>query len=324
MTSDAQVPTLRFSASEWPEPERMEAIREHYGRTIMQSDIDPLHEAAVDVEARMRAFPGLGFAQLNCSHLRFRRTAQSLFDDTVVFTVSLSGSRTVSQRGRDVAVGAGEAILTTGAEPISATTVSSSQFIAMRVPFNALAPLVPNLNDRVALPIGHDVAALRLLTSYAGLLEDEQTLTTPELRRLSVTHLYDIMGLALGASRDAAEAAKGRGLAAARLKAIKDDIAKNLDNEDLSVGAIAMRHQVTPRYIQMLFENDGVTFTEYVIGQRLALAHRKLADPRNAGEKISSIAFDCGFGDLSYFHRLFRRHFGLSPADVRAATHRAN
>jgi AraC-like DNA-binding protein len=54
----------------------------------------------------------------------------------------------------------------------------------------------------------------------------------------------------------------------------------------------------------------------------LAHAHRMLGDPRQAGGKISSIALDAGFGDLSYFYRVFRRHYGASPSDVRAGARR--
>jgi AraC-like DNA-binding protein len=34
---------------------------------------------------------------------------------------------------------------------------------------------------------------------------------------------------------------------------------------------------------------------------------------------ISDIAFACGFGDLSYFNRVFRRQYGATPSRVRAA-----
>jgi AraC-like DNA-binding protein len=80
----------------------------------------------------------------------------------------------------------------------------------------------------------------------------------------------------------------------------------------------AARHQVTPRYIQKLFESEGTTLTDHVLEQRLARAYRLLSNPRHAAEKISAIAFDCGFGDLSYFYRSFRRHYGATPSDVRA------
>jgi len=67
----------------------------------------------------------------------------------------------------------------------------------------------------------------------------------------------------------------------------------------------------------MLFESEGTTFTEYVLAQRLAHAHRMLTDPRRAVDKISTIASDAGFNDLSYFNRTFRRRFGATPSDVR-------
>jgi AraC-like DNA-binding protein len=44
-----------------------------------------------------------------------------------------------------------------------------------------------------------------------------------------------------------------------------------------------------------------------------------LTEPRHAHEKVSTIAFDCGFGDLSHFHRAFRQRYGATAADVRAA-----
>jgi hypothetical protein len=50
--------------------------------------------------------------------------------------------------------------------------------------------------------------------------------------------------------------------AAARLREIKSDIATNLSRDDLSVVGIALRQGVTPRYVQLLFENEGTTFTE--------------------------------------------------------------
>jgi len=69
----------------------------------------------------------------------------------------------------------------------------------------------------------------------------------------------------------------------------------------------------------MLFETDGTTFSEFLLGQRLALAYRMLTGPRSGNRPIGSIALDVGFNDLSYFNRTFRRRFGATPSDVRAA-----
>src|SRR6202011_6107910 len=109
------------------------------------------------------------------------------------------------------------------------------------------------------------------------------------------------------------------GVRVARLNAIKADIDRNSERGDLSVNALAARHGVSPRYVQMLFEGEGTTLSKYVVGQRLARAYSMLTGPRFSELSITSVAFDTGFDDLSYFTRAFHRTYGLTPSDARAA-----
>jgi AraC-like DNA-binding protein len=197
-------------------------------------------------------------------------------------------------------------------------TASRSRVLALNLPRKALRPLLRDFDTVLAHTIPNQVGALRLLASYIEALLGEPAPPTLELRHLAVAHIYDLAALAMGATRDAAEIANNRGLRAARLRVIKSDIAANLQRDGLSVGEIAIRQRVTPRYVQMLFEDEGTTFTEFVLDARLDRAHRMLVDPRLADRSISAIAFDAGFGDLSYFNRTFRRRFGRTPSDIRA------
>ena len=41
-------------------------------------------------------------------------------------------------------------------------------------------------------------------------------------------------------------------------------------------------------------------------------------EPEFAGRPVTSIAYDVGFGDLSYFNRCFRRAYGATPSGVRS------
>jgi AraC-like DNA-binding protein len=167
-------------------------------------------------------------------------------------------------------------------------------------------------------PIPRDTEALQLLTRYIRIFDDLQSLATPELRGLVVNHVYDLVALALGATRDAAATANGRGVRAARLHTIKTEILRSLNRHELSLGGLAARHGVTPRHVQMLFESDGTTFSRFLLEQRLARAHRMLSNPLLAARTISTIAYETGFGDLSHFNRAFRRRYGETPSDVRA------
>jgi transcriptional regulator GlxA family with amidase domain len=107
------------------------------------------------------------------------------------------------------------------------------------------------------------------------------------------------------------------GARAARLSAIKADILEKLTSPSLTVTEVAHRQGVTPRYIHMLFEREGVTFTEFVCEARLRRAHSMLTEPRYCDRSIMTIAFAVGFGDVSYFNRCFRRRFGAAPSELR-------
>ncbi|HEY6258677.1 MAG TPA: helix-turn-helix domain-containing protein, partial [Xanthobacteraceae bacterium] len=58
-------------------------------------------------------------------------------------------------------------------------------------------------------------------------------------------------------------------------------------------------------------------FSRHVLGQRLERAHRLLRDPRLARVKISDIALNAGFTDLSYFNRSYRHRFNETPSTTR-------
>ena len=104
-----------------------------------------------------------------------------------------------------------------------------------------------------------------------------------------------------------------------RLRAVKGDIAANLLRTDLSVATVARRQGVSPQYVRSLFNGEGTTFADHVRAERLTLAHEILCDPARRDRRISEIAYDTGFGDLSYFNRTFRQRYGMTPSDVRGA-----
>jgi len=76
---------------------------------------------------------------------------------------------------------------------------------------------------------------------------------------------------------------------------------------------------VSDSYIRKLFEGEGTSFSQFVLGRRLVRAQRMLIDRRWADRSIAWIAFETGFDDLSYFNRTFKRFYGDTPSDVRDA-----
>jgi AraC-like DNA-binding protein len=160
------------------------------------------------------------------------------------------------------------------------------------------------------------------LTRYVRDIDDLYRSAGAELQRLIVSHVIDLAALVIGASRDGEAVAEKRGLAAARLAAVKADVGARIGECSLSLAAVARRLKITPRQIQRLFAGEGTTFSEFVLDQRLVRAHGLLIESQRSGRSISTIAFEAGFGDLSYFNRTFRRRYGATPSDIRTAPRR--
>jgi AraC-like DNA-binding protein len=139
----------------------------------------------------------------------------------------------------------------------------------------------------------------------------------PRLRDIVVAHVHDLVTLVLGAEGDARELAEQHGARAARLSAILDAIRSGSADRRLSASAVAAALAVTPRYVHMLLEETGKSFTHHVLERRLHQAAALLRDPQWCNRRITDIAAAVGFSDLSYFNRTFRRHFGVSPSDIR-------
>jgi AraC-like DNA-binding protein len=308
----------RFCTEEWPAPVRLEAWREILSRKLMHSDVGELKESPFRAEAYMRALPGIKFGWGTLSPSRHERTREIVAQDNddFFFVLNLEGGFVTRQCRREVTLGPGESALLSCAELGSYIRVDTGRILCLRLPSVALTQLVPDACDRVARPVPSGTESIKLLTNYAYALNNSQALEKPDLRKLAVTHLYDLLALSLGSAGDLAEASE-RTLATARFTAIKSCIASNLSDPSLSIGDLAHRHHLSPRQVQRLFERSGMTFSEYVQRERLSRVYLALTDPTTGSRSIGDIVLDCGFGDISHFNRAFRRRYGASPSEVR-------
>jgi AraC-like DNA-binding protein len=316
---------FRFTTDALPARERGAAVRglHESGRLPGKLEpLEPLPNHSVRADFTQWTLPGLGILTGAFAGLRQRAKPQGLSaGDDFFLAVNLAGTSTTVQRDREIRLRGGDAFITTrGRDGFTIVRPRQVRFIGLRMPRAALGPFISGPDDGGLRLIPRDSAALALLAKYldAGVLTE--TLAAPPLRTVFVTHVYDLAALAVGATRDAAMIAEGRGMRVARLQAMKSDIARNLGDCALSAATIAVRHGVSSRYVHKVFESEGMSFAEFVLGQRLARAHRMLTNPRFADCSISSIAFDVGFGDLSYFNRTFRRQYGATPSDIKRSS----
>jgi AraC-like DNA-binding protein len=225
----------------------------------------------------------------------------------------------IRRDGEDLVLAPGEALLTSCAEVAQFVRPDIGQLMCVRLPRKALSGVLVEPDSYCNRRIPAASGALQILLSYAKPLSAmDDLMLSPETSRAVASHVSDLVALAAGASGEAAREAADRGLRAARLREVKASIDARIGPHDFDIEDVAGAIGISPRYVRKLLESEGLSFSRYVVGRRLDRARERLASPRFAHEPISTIAYDVGFGDLSYFNRMFRRRFDRTPSDVRA------
>lgn len=307
--------SVHFSTGSLHPSKRLSALREHFAQTI-RLDIDAVPGQAV--EMTMDTAPGLRRTRmLSALSARLSRRSHMLADgvDAVCLMIKTGGHLALSQCRREARPHVGDGVLLLYREPALMHFVDTT-YVAVRVPCKALSSVAGNLESTAARRIPGDSEALSLLRIYLANLPAH--IADPSLRQLSAAHIYDLITLAIGATEEGRHLAVRRGVRAARLAAIKSDLVEDCT---LDVHQVASRRGISPRYIQMLFADEGTTFSTVSVAVRLDAASKMLKSPRYTAWSVSAIALEVGFGDLSYFNRRFKQRFDVTPSEVRASTH---
>ncbi|MBF9043967.1 helix-turn-helix domain-containing protein [Rhodobacterales bacterium HKCCE4037] len=316
----APVPPLqRFSTAFLPAPDRLAIWREVFGREVIRLDMAPLGDAPMHYEARFlpvhRTTIGIGSA----SAMSCERTRPLLSDgnDDIILLLPIMGSVSLEQRGAEIVARSGD-ILVRRSDDAGKTLSSSGQFLTLTLPVRELESRVADIDRLTMAVLPRDGEGVRLLTRYARMILSDPEIG-PAVSKVIQSHLADLVAVAIGANRAAWHEAQQRGFRAARLRAIHAAIREGAAEEGLSINAVARTMGISPGYIRKLLAAEGTNFSALVLERRLHLAHAALSDPALARRPISAIALDCGFGDVSYFNRAFRKRFDATPGDVRAA-----
>jgi AraC-like DNA-binding protein len=312
---------FRFSTEEFPAGDRVGMLRNVLRQRFSGIEIEPLPDRPFQIEASFRGLPGLGMLSVYSLAAHARRSREHVADghDSFWLAIVSSGACIIRQGGAKIVLEHGDATLLSAAEPASVICPAMSHSVIVSIPTSSLVPLVADIDKAVMRLIPRSTEALKLLTVYLGFFKREVASGTPDLRSHATNHIHDLVALALGATSEAGDMAQDRSVPAARMRALKADVIDNLGRPDLSIDVAAARHGITPRHVRRLFEAEGTTFSAFVLAQRLTRTHQMLSDPRLSERTISAIAFENGFGDLSYFNRTFRRAYGTAPTDVRAS-----
>lgn len=312
---------VHFDTRQLRERDRFPAVREELARQLLTVDCVNRSTKSFSAEFDISRIGRLAIADIHTSAADYIRTPELIRDaqEFLFITFPLRGRIFTSQGERGSPMRRGEVVLLDSTHTGGIHCENDSRYLTMRIARSEIAALNPPSTVFAGHSLDRDLVARDLLFSYVEATQSLDLGASEGAGRLYDAHIVDLVALGLGAKGEACEQAEMRGARAARRVALLRAIDRRSGDPGLSASAVAAQFGITPRYVHLLLEETGCTFTHHLLERRLDKAVALLSDPRWPDRKISDIALEAGFTDLSYFNRAFRRHYGVTPSDMRAS-----
>jgi len=310
---------IHFNSDALPERDRFpmfcEEMRRYAALDICTRDNDGSFRAAIDLQIGNT----IGIGHITTTPSDYARSTPLIRDgdDALCIVLCLNGAAYQTQRDDDQGLQAGEGVVCDNGYVGSIQVLAESRFWSLKIPRPMIVRRLPDVPRFAGLKLDRSPAARQLLFGYLCGMRDLDLNADRHAAAHCEEHLVDLIALALGAQGEARRLAEERGIRAARRAAVLGAIEGRSSDPGLSATAVAATLGVTARYVHLLLEETGFSFTHHLLQRRLETAAALLRDPHWRHRKIAAVAAEAGFADLSYFNRSFRRRFGATPSDIR-------
>lgn len=258
--------------------------------------------------ARIRATP----ADIERTRAHIERGGARL----ISFLFVANGAGVFEHNGYTTRLECGDFTLCDNSAPHRLYSTAATELIVLRA-----APEV--LRERIPEPegwCGQSLASSAMFCAAAGQMTRELCArmeggVSRRFAAIAARNLLDVLGTAFGMAFEHRPSATST--VAARRLAARRHIEAHLRDPNLSPAQVAQALHVSPRYLRMLFQDDGESVSAYILRRRLEESARLLANPVWSGQTVTDIAFTAGFNSAAHFTRAFRQHFDTTPTGYR-------
>jgi len=309
---------LKPPSCDFPESEPVSVFQDIHAAMI-STDTPSYLAPSSFMEMAGQLLPNLRVYAVTAASQHTHDPAPAENSNNLVLLVPLDGMAVINGESSDpVCCQPGEALLIP-IDLIHQVHIADTVSLAIiDIPATLIAPRVSNRDGFLIKKVtSASMPALRLLVGYTKMLIQIGDSLSPDLTLLVSTQIHDLVTLLFGAKREEAQVTGKCHLRAVRLEAIKRDILEHITESELSISQVALRQGISSQYIRTLFHSEETTFADYVTELRLDQAYWHLRSPVYIDHCISTLAFDMGFNNLSWFNRAFKQRFGLTPSQVR-------
>jgi AraC-like DNA-binding protein len=231
--------------------------------------------------------------------------------------LAMSGRPRLEQDGRTAQLRPGEFAIYDFARPYELAYDSAVQLAVFGFPRDLLALPADSAGRLTAVPIAGDQGTGALTSPLLRrVVLDLETYQPASAARLC-TVMMDLLTTAVAERAGQTASLQIELRERTLLVRIHAFIEQHLGEADLSPGVVAAAHHVSVRNLHRLFEAQETTVAAWIRRRRLERCRRDLADPALGAVPVAALAARWGLPDSAHFSRLFRRTYGLPPAEYR-------
>ncbi|MEM8982163.1 MAG: helix-turn-helix domain-containing protein [Pseudomonadota bacterium] len=265
-----------------------------------------------DATIAMRQFDGYRLIRCACGAARGRRSINEIArtEGRALSLLHLRhGKEALTIADNEITLQAGDLVLWDSERPMTFDVPGHLEKLTLMFPYAALTSIFPNATDYVGRVIPSRRGLSTLLTSYLNSIEKEMWTMSAEDLTAAMKPTMDLLATVLTMESRLPR----QSLKTMTLHRIQQYIIDHLSDPDLTPTNIAARNGITPRYLHLLFEEEGVSVSQWIRERRLERCKDDIARSLATGRSITAIAYDWGFNHPSHFSRAFKQRYRMAP-----------
>lgn len=312
---------LSWRSSSFSDKDRYDAWQHELNRVYGSWSVKNFPATKFDSEITHREIQSIAVSNCVSDPCGARRgRAEFLRDepDRLAVQLLLSGHENFTIGDKQVVLGPGDVLIWNTTKPMDFEVIDRIHKISVMLPLARLRNWLPSSWHTIETTLRSGTTGANLISSFVKSMSSEFLSGSLQNGMALTEAMIGIIVSALDVDDSFKESSTLRD---AQIFRIKQFIADNLNNPDLSPTDIAMANRISLRYLHSLFEQEEMTVIQYVIRERLLRCQRELSNPLMSKRTITDIAFSWGFQSSTHFSRRFKDEFGIGPKDFREEAH---
>ncbi len=308
---------MQYDTEPLPLSARQEWLRDMIAREYTKVEVSAPTNIQLRDQTTIYPWEQLKLSTVSSNGIKIQRLKAEPYaanQDNYLAVLLLSGRYMIAQDGREVFLQPGEMTIYDATKPHLIHCPEAFSKVIVSVPKKIMRERLFGVElctaRKVSSQAGVGLIAANLIGSITTQLKQMDVMT---FNRLSEVAL-DSITLAFATTRPQHyELSRSRSFV---LHQIKSFVEHHLTDPDLTPHVIAQAVQCTPRYINMLLQEENTSLMRYVLSRRLKHCYDALVASNNQHQRISDIAFQWGFNDISHFSRAFKQAFGVTATEI--------